>query len=171
MLTSTTISAILITVIEGDKLNQKGGNRKMKDYSELKKKQQEEINNFNFGFAFDNKQFKDMMNKWGLDENDTDKIVRVFSGTYILKSDKTKLDSLLKRHNDELKKAMQDDEFLQSAFEYEMSNQEYIITYNDVDIISALGLSLKDFENDKRLLENYKIAKDNYIEAMNELGW
>lgn len=143
----------------------------MKDYSELKKNQQEEVNNFNFGFAFDNKQFKDMMNKWGLDENDTDKIVRVFSGTYILKSDKTKLDNLLKRHDDELKKAMQDDEFLQSAFEYEMSNNEYIITYNDVDVISALGLSLKDFENDSRLLENYKIAKDNYIEAMNRLGW
>ena len=143
----------------------------MKNYKELKERQQEEINNFNFGFAFDNKQFKDMMNKWGLDENDTNKIIRVFSGTYILKSDKTKLDSLLKRHDDELKKAMQDDEFLQSAFEYEMSNQEYIITYNDVDVISSLGLSLKDFENDSRLLENYKIAKDKYIEEMNRLGW
>nr|DAW45507.1 MAG TPA: hypothetical protein [Caudoviricetes sp.] len=143
----------------------------MKSYKELKERQQEEINKFSFGFAFDNKQFKDMMNKWGLDENDTNKIIRVFSGTYILKSDKTKLDSLLKRHDDELKKAMQDDGFLQSAFEYEMSNQEYIITYNDVDVISSLGLSLKDFENDKRLLENYKIAKDRYIEEMNRLGW
>lgn len=143
----------------------------MKNYSELKERQQKEINNFNFGFAFDNKQFKDMMNKWGLDENDTNKIVRVFSGTYILKSDKTKLDNLFRRHDDELKKAMQDDEFLQSAFEYEMSNHEYIITYNDVDVISSLGLSLKDFENDNRLLENYKIAKDKYIEAMNRLGW
>lgn len=123
----------------------------MKSYKELKERQQEEINKFSFGFAFDNKQFKDMMNKWG--------------------SDKTKLDSLLKRHDDELKKAMQDDGFLQSAFEYEMSNQEYIITYNDVDVISSLGLSLKDFENDKRLLENYKIAKDRYIEEMNRLGW
>ena len=143
----------------------------MKNYSELKERQQKEINNFNFGFAFDNKQFKDMMNKWGLDENDTNKIVRVFSGTYILKSDKTKLDNLFRRHDDELKKAMQDDEFLQSAFEYEMSNHEYIITYNDVDVISSLGLSLKDFENDNRLLENYKIAKDRYIEEMNRLGW
>lgn len=143
----------------------------MKSYIELKKKQQEEINNFSFGFAFDNKQFKDMMNKWGLDENETNKIVRVFSGTYILKSDKTKLDILLRKHDDELKKAMQDDEFLQSAFEYEMSNHEYIITYNDVDVISSLGLSLKDFENDNRLLENYKIAKDKYIEEMNRLGW
>lgn len=143
----------------------------MKNYSELKKKQQEEINNFNFGFAFDNKQFKEMMNKWGLDENDTNKIVKVFSGTYILKSDRAKLDDLLRRHDDELKKAMQDDEFLQSAFEYEMSNHEYIITYDDVDVISSLGLSLKDFENDSRLLENYKIAKDKYLEEMARLGW
>ena len=142
-----------------------------KSYKELKERQQEEVNNFSFGFAFDNKQFKDMMNNWGLDENDTNKIIRVFSGTYILKSDKTKLDSLLKRHDDELKKAMQDDAFLQSAFEYEMSNHEYIITYNDVDVISPLGLSLKDFENDSRLLENYKIAKDKYIEDMTRLGW
>lgn len=143
----------------------------MKNYKELKEKQQKEIDNFNFGFAFDNKQFKNMMNKWGLDENDTDKIMRVFSGTYILKSDKTKLDNLFKRHDDELKKDMQDDEFLQSAFEYEMGNHEYIITYDDVDVISPLGLSLKDFESDNRLLENYKIARDRYIKAMNKLGW
>ena len=36
-------------------------------YAELKKKHQDEVNAFSLGFAFGDKQFEEMMNKWGLD--------------------------------------------------------------------------------------------------------
>ena len=36
-------------------------------YAELKKKQQDEVNAFPLGFAFGDKQFEEMMSKWGLD--------------------------------------------------------------------------------------------------------
>ena len=45
-------------------------------YLELKQRQQKEVNDFPFGFAFSNQQFKEMMEKFGLSENDTDKIRR-----------------------------------------------------------------------------------------------
>ena len=46
-------------------------------YLELKQRQQKEVNDFPFGFAFSNQQFKEMMEKFGLKETDTDKIYSI----------------------------------------------------------------------------------------------
>lgn len=50
----------------------------MESYRELRDRQQKEFNELPLGFAFSDKQFDEMMEKWGLDpEKDLDKIYRV----------------------------------------------------------------------------------------------
>ena len=59
----------------------------MNKYEEIKNKHQKRVNDFPLGFAFSNEQFKNMMEKWGLTENDTDKIVSIDGGGFLRKTD------------------------------------------------------------------------------------
>lgn len=53
----------------------------MESYRELRDRQQKEFNELPLGFAFSDKQFDEMMKKWGLDpEKDLDKIYRIPGG-------------------------------------------------------------------------------------------
>ena len=52
----------------------------MSKYTELKAKHQKEVDAFPFGFAFNQSQFNEMMAKWGLTPNDTDKIYSIGGG-------------------------------------------------------------------------------------------
>jgi len=54
----------------------------MNKYTDLKNRQQEEFNAFPLGAAFGNKQFAEMMQAWGLTENDTDKIYSIGGGVF-----------------------------------------------------------------------------------------
>ena len=56
-------------------------------YLELKNRQQKEVNAFPLGACFSKEQFADMMQKWGLTVDDTDKIVPVGGGCYVRKND------------------------------------------------------------------------------------
>ena len=58
----------------------------MNEYLELRDRQQQEFNALPLGFAFDQKQFKEMMQGWGLHpERDTKKICPIGAGGYIQK--------------------------------------------------------------------------------------
>ena len=60
-------------------------------YQELRTKHQNEVNAFSFGFAFGDKQFKEMMSKWGLDADNDEDLKKIaylgIGGAYIRKSD------------------------------------------------------------------------------------
>ena len=86
----------------------------------------------------------------------------------IRKSDKKALAELFNRQRKEMLEAMRDDEFLQWAFEYELGNHEYIITWDCSDAIHALGFTVDEVSNDKRLLRLYKAAKKNYVKWQEE---
>ena len=58
----------------------------MESYRELRDRQQKEFNELPLGFSFSDKQFDEMMKKWGLDpEKDLDKIYRIPGGGFIQK--------------------------------------------------------------------------------------
>ena len=59
----------------------------MNKYQELKDRQQKEFNAFPLGVAFSKEQFANMMAKWNLTVNDTDKICSLGAGCYIRKCD------------------------------------------------------------------------------------
>ena len=142
----------------------------MNKYLELKNKHEKELNEFPIKFAFGNEQFKEMMKDFGLTENDTDKIVSIGFGGYVKKENLKAMEELFKSQADEMKQAFNDDEFLESAFNYEMGNHEYIITYDKADVFRALGLSIKSLD-DERVYNIFKKAENKYLEDMEKLGW
>ena len=97
----------------------------MNKYAELRNRQQEEFNALPLGFAFGDKQFEEMMKKWGLDpEKDLDKIYSVGYGGYIQKKDAELLHKTRERHDAEMEAAIEADktgeDFIYQMFLYEL---------------------------------------------------
>ena len=130
----------------------------MNKYTELKFKHQAEVDAFPFGFAFNQKQFDEMMEKFGLTPDDTDKIYSIGGGGYIRKTDSDAMHEMFDRHEAERKTAMQDDEYLYQMFNYELANHEYSYTYDLTDTLEALGLTIDEVNADPRMADVLKRA-------------
>lgn len=130
----------------------------MNKYTTLKSKHQKEVDEFPFGFAFNQKQFDEMMEKFGLTPDDTDKIYKIGGGGYIRKTDSEAMNEMFERHEAERKAAMQDDEYLYEMFNYELANHEYCITYDLSDTLDALGLTMDEVNADPRMADALKRA-------------
>ena len=132
----------------------------------LKEKHQKEVNDFPFGFAFSNEQFKDMMIKFGLKEKDTDKIYSIGAGGYIKKTDSEAMHNMFKRHREEMENEIQNDKdgtgFIYEMFRYELSNHEYCVTYDIEPTLDALGLTLDKINENQNLVKGLKKALDDY---------
>jgi len=135
-------------------------------YSELRQKQQKEVDEFPFGFAFNNEQFKEMMEKFGLTENDTDKIYSIGAGGYIRKSDADAMHKMFTRHEQERKQAIENDKdgtnYIYEMFRYELDNHEYCITYDLEPTLRALGLTEEEVNKNPKLLKGLKKALKHY---------
>ena len=130
----------------------------MESYRELRDRQQKEFNELPLGFAFSDKQFDEMMEKWGLDpEKDLDKIYRVPGGGFIQKKDHEHFHEVLDRHNVEMEAAKAADEdgtgFLYQMFKYELDNHEYGYTGDFEDTLDSLGLTWEEVAASPRLLK------------------
>ena len=130
----------------------------MNKYRELKSKHQKEVDAFPFGFAFNQKQFDEMMLKWGLTPDDTDKIYKIGGGGYIRKTDSDAMNEMFSRHEAERRAAMQDDEYLYQMFNYELANHEYGYTQDLTDTLEALGLTMNEINADSRMADALKRA-------------
>ena len=137
----------------------------MNMYLELTKKHQKESNEFPFIFAFSNEKLIEGMAKLGLKEYETNKLLSLGNGAFIRKSDKEKLNQMFNRHEEELKKAINEDltgeGFIYQMFDYELANHEYCITYELDDTLNALGLTIDEIQNDDKLLHGLKKAIEN----------
>lgn len=140
----------------------------MNYYAALKSKHQKEIDAFPLGAAFNQKQFEEMMQKWGLTVNDTDKILRLGdTGCFIRKTDQQTLHEMIERHETEMKQAIADDKtgngFIYDMFIYELANHEYCITYDLEETLDALNLTYEEIIADKRLSHGLNKAKKDYL--------
>lgn len=137
-------------------------------YLELKQKQEKEVNEFPLGFAFSKEQFEEMMKKFGLDVNDTDKIYSLGAGGYVKKSDAEAMDNMFLRHAEERQKAIDDDKtgtgYIYEMFAYELANHEYCVTYDLDETLDALNLTMEEIKKDKRLMNGLKKALKKYEE-------
>lgn len=135
-------------------------------YLKLKEKHQKEVNDFPFGFAFSNEQFKDMLKKFGLKEKDTDKIYSIGAGGYIRKTDSEAMHNMFKKHREEIENEIQNDKdgtgFIYEMFRYELSNHEYCVTYDIEPTLDALGLTLDEINKNQNLVKGLKKALDEY---------
>jgi len=152
-------------------------------YLEYKKKSQAEFDALPIFFAFSNEQFKEEMNKRGLSENDTDKIYKLGStGGFYLRSDSAIIENYF-RKQDDIVGLMDDNEFAQSAFYYEMGNHEYHINWQaDWDVCSCFGDAeyapekdykdyLREMGYGENTICNYAIAKKKFLLDADTKGW
>jgi len=140
-------------------------------YTELKNKQEKEMNKFPMFFAFSTEQLKEGMEKLGLTLKDKNKLYGTGCGGYYLKTDSQKLSNLIDRHHEEMKNEIKKDTtgdgFIFSMFDYELSNHEYCITFDFEPAIDAIGLSIEEINKSKSLLHGLNLAVKNNQEG----GW
>ena len=145
----------------------------MNAYAEMKKKHQQEVNDFPMFFAFSDKQFAEGMKSLGLEPEDTDKIYSLRgTGGFYRKSDSQKLHDMFARHEQERKDAIAADQtgegFIYEMFDYELANHEYGYTRDISDAIRALGLSVDEINSNPKMLHGLKKARKEQEEWYNE---
>lgn len=143
----------------------------MEKYVEMKERHQKMIDELPLKFAFSDKQFEKAMEELGLTKDDTDKVVGIGGGGFCLPETADKLVEYYKQFNEEEQKAFENDDFLRDAFEYELGNHEYIITYDIYDTIRALNITMKEYEASERYQRIMKEAIINYKKDMERFGW
>lgn len=145
----------------------------MNAYQEMKDRQQKEFNAFPMGAAFSQQQFQQMMEKWGLTVNDTDKICSIGGGCYIRKADIAAFTTLINKTAAELKNAITADTtgdgFIFDMFVYELANHEYCITYDLEETLDALGLTPEEVNADELLKHGLNKAIKYYLKNYENL--
>lgn len=136
-------------------------------YLALQKKHREEIEAFPIAYAFSEQQLKEALEKLGV--NDIRECVTIFGhGDIVKKSDAGKFISMLKRHTEEMRESLKDEEFAEAAFLYEMDNHEYAINYDgDGDVLGCFGLEIDDLEK-MGLARAYAIARKRHMDRARE---
>lgn len=139
--------------------------RTFKNYSDLKTTHSNEYNSFKgIFFAFSNSQMKTELSKYGLcfdKKEDLKKLLSLGGGVYLLKSEKENYSNLCESLNKEQEFNFLRDDFLISSFYYELSNHEFIYTYDLTDTLNALGLEFSKLTDQQKKCLN--VAKENYL--------
>ena len=132
-------------------------------YSILKKKHQQEVNEFPMIFAFNNAQLEEGMKKLGLTMDDGDKMCCIRGLGFIRKTDEEALHEMFDRHDKEMKEAIKfdttGDGFVFDMFAFELANHEYGYTGEIDDTLNALGLTLDEVRENKNLLHGLNRAR------------
>lgn len=140
-------------------------------YNEMKERHQKLIDELPLKFAFSDEQFEKAMIELGLTKEDTDKVVGIGGGGFCLPETADKLIEYYKQFEKEEAKAFKGDDFLRNAFEYELANHEYIITYELEDTLRALNISKEEYNKNERYKKIMKEAIKNYEKEMGKYGW
>lgn len=120
----------------------------MEKYIDQKKRHMDEFGQFDgIFFAFSNEQFKEGLEKVKYNK-ETDKIVNIGSGGYVLKSRINEFKALLARQEKERKELRKSTKQLIDAIVYELNNHEYCITGSVTDALAALDLTRETVDAD-----------------------
>lgn len=147
----------------------------MNAYAEMKARHQERVNALPLKFAFSMQQFREMMESWGLTENDTDKIYKMGGGGFYRREDSKLIFGTFEENEIEQKAAISNDldgsGFIKDMFSYELANHEYCITYDLEPTLDALGLTADDVNASPALLNGLRLARKEYLAEAEEKGW
>lgn len=139
------------------------------EYLALKKKHEQELEEFPIAYAFSDKQLEEALQKLGATKEEC---VTVFGHGDIVKRENAKpFISMLERQREELLQKIKDDpEFAEAAFLYEMDNHEYAINLSgDEDVLDCFGLSFEKI-NRWGLQRAYSQARRKHMEHAQEWG-
>ena len=142
-------------------------------YVEFKEKRQKEINELPMYFAFSDKQFNELMVKLGYNDENVflNDIMSIGGGSIILKKDKELVMNTFDRIDKELTEYLKNDEFLESAFEYELGNHEYCTTNDISETLDALDISYDEYGKNESIQRIAKKAIKKYMNEMKKMGW
>ena len=117
----------------------------IKPYRKHREEKQNKVNKTPYGFAFSDKQFNEMMEKWGLDpEKDLSKIVSIGAGGFIQKKDIKAMENTNAAIYEKEKMLSYNPYFLAGALFEEMANHELIYNYDIVfDLENTFTFSKK----------------------------
>lgn len=140
--------------------------REFKSYQEMLKKHQEDISNFPIVYMFGKKSDAEIKSELGkIGAKCMAECTSVFGcGDVIRKVDVPKLFSLLANNNKERNLFFVKEENLVEGIVYEMNNHEYAYSYDDGDVLDALGKAEEDFQSP--IFRNaWEKAKKRYLSA------
>ena len=134
-------------------------------YRELKERQQQEVNDFPFIWAFNEKQLAEGMQRLGLDPaTDKDQLQSIGAGGIIRKTDAEAMREMFDRHRRELLEQIAADTtgegFIKDMFSTELANHEYSYTMDLGEGIAACGLTVEQINADPALIHGLKKAAD-----------
>jgi len=139
-------------------------------YRELKERQQKEVREFPFFFAYNDNQFIEGMKRFGLSIEDTDKIYKFGdTGGFYLRTDAARLREMSDRHEAEREAAIAADKrrngYIYHMFRDELINHEFTWTDELDDTLDALGITLEEVNDNPRLKRGLeKAMKDLWRE-------
>lgn len=142
---------------------------KRQEYLEFKKQQEKEFAEFPIAYAFNEKQLEEALEKLGATKKEC---VTVFGhGDIVKRENAEKLIELLERHTEELKRKLIDDlDFAEAAFLYEMDNHEYAINWSaDEDVLDCFSINW-DFIRKHGLQMAYDSARNKHMKHAEEWG-
>ena len=133
------------------------------EYLKLREKQQAEFDALPLKAAYGEKQFNEMMTAWGLDPvKDQNKVFHLVAGMYYLRKDSKLISETLKRHQEEMQKAIAADPtgegFIFDMFTAEMANHEYGYTGDIGETLDALGLTAEEINGSETLQNGLRLA-------------
>lgn len=139
----------------------------METYAEMSRRHQEEYNAFakdHVHYAFGNKQYAELLAKLGVTDAELRRdYTGIPGGGIILKTDMPALLKLFKKQGEERKKMKQVGKRLYEMFYSAMANLEYIITGDDGEILAYCGITVEEFNSDKRYGKAWSKAYDEYM--------
>jgi len=148
---------------------------KIETYAQMSARHQEEYNEFakdHVHYAFGREQQEELLRKLGYkDLKALSKDYMSIPGGGIIKiADYPELLKLFKRWEDERKKMRQVGKRLYEMFYSAMANLEYIIGQDDGEILAYCGISVKEFNSDKRYGKAWAKAHAEYMSQYEPKG-
>lgn len=141
---------------------------KIETYAQMERRHQEEYNQFakdRVHYAFGPEQMRTLLDKLGYKDVKElkGKFVSIPGGGIISVEDYPKLLLLFKKQGEELKKLRQVTKRIYEEFYSAMCNLEYIIGQDDGEILAYCGISVEEFNSDKRYGKAWAKAHAEYM--------
>ena len=141
---------------------------KIETYAQMERRHQEEYNQFakdKVHYAFGNEQLQKLLAELGYKDVKalSKDYVSIIGGGIIHKNDYPKLMLLFKKHEEDRKKLRQVTKRLYEEFYTAMANLEYIIGQDDGEILAYCGITVEEFNSDKRYGKAWTKAYSEYM--------
>jgi len=116
-------------------------------YLEIKKEFHDDFGKLPLFFAFNKEQFNEGMKKLNLETSDFDKIIKMPSGGFVLKSVKEEVQKVFDNYEKGIKEISNNKKELIEALVYELGNTEYCIGCDSNDALKSFSLKLDTLTN------------------------